>query len=126
MHIVHKPGWISEAADAELDIDLVAHTGVAAAAARGATVTVNIVYLKSYVNMTVVTLSCAGCSCPPASLDSRCEEQVSLHASHVLRVDLRPQNNDSHNATCLLQLRVNATAANGDFKFKVLGLVVEE
>ena len=126
MHTVHKPGWISEAADAELDIDLMAVTGVGAAAVRGATITVTIVYLKSYVNMTVVTLSCAGCACPTASLDSRCEEQVSLHASHMLRVDLRPQEHDNHSATCQLQLRVNATAANGASKFKVLGLVVGE
>jgi hypothetical protein len=125
-HTVHKPGWISEAADAELDIDLAAHTGIAAAAERGATVTVKIVYLKSYVNMTVVMLSCAGCACPSARLDSRCEEQVSLHASHVLRVDLRPPEEDNHNVSCHLQLRVNATAANGAFKFKVLGLLIEE
>jgi hypothetical protein len=131
LHTVHKPGWISDAADAALDINLTAAPGVAAAAARGATVSVNVMYLQSYsAEMAVAALACAGaCACPPASLDSRCEDRVSLHMSYRLQVALsRPPGGGAPaggaNGTCLLQLRVNATAAVGGTKFKVLGLAV--
>jgi hypothetical protein len=123
MHTAHTPGWISDAPDAALDINLTAVPGMVAVAARSGSVNVNLVYLQSYSNMTVATLSCAaGCTCRPASLDGRCEERVSLHISYQLRVTLSAPPAGGAAPGCLMRLRINASAAYGGHKFKVLGL----
>jgi hypothetical protein len=120
----HKPGWISEAADAALDINLTAVSSVAAVAALGGSVSVNLMYLQSYSKMTVALFSCVGdCTCPPASLDGRCEERVSLHVSHQTRVVLfAAAAAGGASPACMLRLRVDASAVFGGHKFKVLGL----
>ncbi len=124
---VHKPGWISVAPDAYLEVDL--STVLAWPLPGNSRVT--LVYLRSYDSaMGAAAVTCTNsCSCDAAVLDARCEEHVSLHQSHTIDVraiegDPLVASNSKHGDACKLRLDVvNATAAVG-WKFKLLGVSV--
>ena len=125
---VQKPGWISSAPDAFLEVNI---STVLAQPVPGRP-RVSLFYLRSYgAEMGVAALACAGgCVCDGAAINARNDdEHVSLHHAHLFylsaaAVDMTNQAKGERIDACILRLDiVNATTA-GSTKFKVLGLSV--
>jgi hypothetical protein len=112
---VYKPGWMTSAQDAFIEIGL-SPTLVPFESERRVT----LVFLQSYdVVMAAADLECnQGCVCDPIQLDGRCAGHASLHHSFSFNVQ-RPS---ADAAGCALRLSVRGTA--DAFKFKLLGLSV--
>ena len=119
--IVHKPGWISSSAHAEIVFKLDA---LDASRTNG----IHVNFLRSYsTDMGIADAFCeGGCSCESVRLSGTYGTEAYQHASMVetANIHLSGKKPDGSPAICLLRFAVIESAAPG-FKMKVVGISFE-